>query len=185
MFVAHGLLTAADRLRATRFSSLGYGLVGVVVLGFLAWGFRDTRQILNPVTIIADQDDLQALAWINANTPEDARFYINVLPWQTGIYRGEDGGWWILPLTGRQTLVPPAMYILGETSFVQQTNDWAGRAAQLTGCTVELEDLLKDAHLDYLYVRSDRGNLSPTALADCPFLEEVIAFDNVEIFRIR
>jgi hypothetical protein len=185
LFVAHGLLTAADRLRDTRFSSLGYALVGVVVLGFLAWGFRDTRQILNPVTIIADQADLQALAWINANTPEDARFYINVLPWQTGIYRGEDGGWWILPLTGRQTLVPPSMYILGETSFVQQTNDWAGRAAQLTGCTAELEGLLEDAHLDYLYVRADRGNLSPTALADCPFLVRVIAFGTVEIFRVR
>ena len=185
LLVADGLFSAADRLREGRMQPIGFALVGAVVLGLLTWGIRETRQILNPVTILADQADLQALAWIEANTPEDARFYINVTLWQTSTYRGVDGGWWILPLTGRQTLVPPSMYILGEPSFVQQTNDWAGRAAQQTGCTPELQGLLKDAKLDYMYVRADRGGLTPAALAECPYLETVFAFEGVQIFRVR
>ncbi len=182
---AHGLVTAAERLHDTRFRTVGNGLVGAVLLGLLAWGLRETRQILNPVTIIVDQADLQALAWIEANTPEEARFYINGTLWQTGVYRGVDGGWWIMPLTGRQTMIPPSMYILGETSFVNQTNDWAGRAVQLTGCTAELQGLLEDARLDYVYARGDRGGLTPAGLADCPFLEKVRVFAPVEIFHVR
>jgi hypothetical protein len=185
LLFADGLFTAADRLRESRLWPIGSLLVGAVVLGLLTWGIRDTRQILNPVTILADQADLQALAWIEANTPEDSRFYINVTLWQTGTYRGVDGGWWILPLTGRQTLVPPSMYILGEPSFVQQTNDWAGQAIQLDGCSAELQGLLQEANLDYVYVRADRGNLTPGVLAECPFLEMVFAFKSVQIFRLR
>ncbi len=185
LLVANALFAAADRLRGRGLQPAGLVLVGVVLAGFLAWGLRDTRQILNPVTIIADAADRQALRWIEANTPADARFYINVTPWQSGIYRGVDGGWWILPLTGRGTLVPPSMYILGEPSFLQQVNDWAGRATQLTTCTPELQELLQDARLNYIYARADRGNLVPAALAGCPYLEPVYARDGVEIFHVR
>ena len=63
--------------------------------------------------LIASQDDLQAIHWLDENLPADAPVLtsstdLNVLP--TDQYQGSaggDAGTWITPLTGRPVVIMP------------------------------------------------------------------------------
>ena len=184
LFIADGLTVAWDWLAGKELGKAAGLGTGLVLVGLLAWGLWDTRVITNPVTLIADQADIRALEWIEQNTPTDARFFISAIHWQNGAYRGVDGGWWVLPLTGRQTLVPPAMYILGERSYALQINNWGERAAQLQGCTTEMWALFEEAELDYVYVKDGVGSLQAFQLDACPGLEKIYSGEGVTIYRI-
>ncbi|HKR66935.1 MAG TPA: hypothetical protein VJZ00_24625, partial [Thermoanaerobaculia bacterium] len=66
--------------------------------------------IVNPVTVLATAADRDALEWIHANTPRDARFAVGVQPWIGGSYIGNDGGYWIPIVAERASLLPPGLY---------------------------------------------------------------------------
>ncbi|NJO05360.1 MAG: hypothetical protein HC876_07460, partial [Chloroflexaceae bacterium] len=51
---------------------------------------------------------MTALEWIEQNTAPTSQFLINTTGWFSHVDRGTDGGWWITPLTGRSTSLPPA-----------------------------------------------------------------------------
>jgi hypothetical protein len=161
------------------------GLVLLALLGALSgWGIWETRSIINPVTVIATPADARALDWVRVNTPQDARFYINSAHWLSGIYRGIDGGYWLLPYTGRQSLIPPVFYTWASPEQVAQINDWAKRSAELTGCTPEFWQLAREAQLTHVYLRDGAGNLQPSHLAECPRLQPVYQDQGVYIYAI-
>jgi hypothetical protein len=146
------------------------------------WGLRDTRDLINPVTILARAPDLEAIRWIEDHTPPQARFYINVVLWQYGHFRGVDGGWWITPLTGRSTLIPPALYAFGPAEYAQKVDALGRAAAGLQGCTPGLENLLREARLEYVYLGLNPGTLRPEQLQDCEFLQAVYQQGGVSIY---
>ncbi len=185
LLAADGLITALERLKGNCSAMLARLAAIAAVLALVIWGVAQTRQIINPQTIIARPADLEAIRWVDANLPPDARFLINVAPWQNGMYRGLDGGWWLLPLTGRQTLVPPTMYLLGDPAYVSQINAWAEQAARLNGCTPEFWDLVRAARLTHVYLGPNGGALKPADLEGCANLEVVYARDGVTIYEIQ
>ncbi len=163
--------------------------IGLTVFGLAAgllvtWGIKETRNILNPATIIATPADRQALDWVRDHTPLSARFYINSVRWQGQTYRGVDGGYWLLPYTGRGGLVPPAAYFWGDSQFVQQINQWADRSQKIKGCTPDFWNLVRAADLTHVYVSKGRGSLQPEMLAQCPRLRQVYQQEGVFIFEI-
>ena len=164
---------------------ISIGLPMAVVLGLCLWGLDETKNILNPATILVDQADVQALDWIPAHLPQDARFYINVTPWQFGVYRGVDGGWWILPLTGRWVLLPPVVYSWGTKAYYQQIDDWAARANAIQGCDKNFWGLVSDAHLTYVYLHQGSGALQPDKLTGCQGVTPVYQKDGVFIYSIQ
>jgi hypothetical protein len=149
-----------------------------------AWGIAQTGDILNPSTIFADQADLKAIHWIQDNTATSARFFVNTTPWQGVSYRGVDGGWWILSLTGRQMLLPPVVYAWGTKEYVQRITDLAQRASQVNGCTAEFWALVKEDNLDYAYLHVGQGSLHPDQLQGCPGVKDVYQSDEVWIFQL-
>ena len=161
------------------------GIPSVILIGLCLWGLVETQDILNPATILVDRADSQALAWIPDHVPQDARFFINVTPWQFGIYRGVDGGWWILPLTGRWVLLPPVIYSWGSKQYVQQINDWASQATTIKGCDVQFWKLVRDANLTYAYLHQGSGTLQPDGLKECTGVEPVYQKDGVTIYTIH
>lgn len=177
-------VTLASRLGKANLAWVGVVPVWVSFGLLLVWGLRETGAIINPSTVLADSADLQALHWIETNTPPQARFFINVTPWQYGLYRGVDGGWWITPITGRQTLLPPVLYSAGDPDYVEQVNALAERAAGLQDCGQEFWDLVREAGLTHLYLRQGRGSLSPSSLPACPGLEPIYAQEGVFLFEI-
>jgi hypothetical protein len=164
---------------------LGVPAAGLALGLLCLWGLRETGNIVNPVTVIATQSDKLALEWVGQNLPADARFYINTTPWQGGIYRGVDGGWWMLPLTGRQTLLPPVVYAWGTPDYVAQVNDWASQASHITGCTAEFWQLVQSSGVDYIYLHSGVGALQPSGLTSCPGIQPVYQVEGVYIYKIQ
>ena len=151
----------------------------------LVWGVRETRSILNNATVIANKADLQALEWVRANTPADARFYINTAAWLGSTNRGVDGGYWLLPFAGRFSLVPPALYVLQSSDKVRQINDWAEQAKGIKGCNAEFWTIVSQARLTHVYVRQGRGSLQADALDQCPRLRLLYREAGISIYEIE
>jgi hypothetical protein len=150
----------------------------------MVWGAIQTHQPINPRTLLADSADVEALAWVQKNTPETARFFINTTLWQTGSYRGVDGGYWLPVLAGRQTELPPAVYGYGSVDSIQWINDLAKQASRITACDTALWSLVDQAELTHVYLRAGRGSLQPSALAQCPGVLPVFARNGVYIYEV-
>lgn len=171
-----------------RWAWLRVGLQGALLLaalGLTGWGAWSTRDVLNPSTIFTDAADVQALNWVAENTPEDARFLFNTTIWMGEMYRGVDGGYWIQPVTGRGTILPPVLYTYGAPDYIAQINDWSARASRLTGCDEDFWSLVQDAKINFVYIHEGQGSLQPAALVNCPQLVQVYRRDRVYIYEIN
>jgi hypothetical protein len=157
----------------------------LVVLGWTAWGFTQTREIVNPSTILVTPADLQALEWVRENTPEDARFFINTTHWMGNIYRGTDGGGWLLPYTGRWALVPTVFYGYSpDNAWAGELRNWGQAASQVTACTDEFWALVEEAELDWVYLRTGTGSLQPGGLNGCEMITKVYENSEVLIYHL-
>jgi hypothetical protein len=175
-------------LARLRLAWLRLTLQGVLTLALLAltgWGAWNTRDVLNPVTIFTDAADVEAITWVESNTPKDARFLINTALWMGSIYRGVDGGYWLQPAAGRDTLLPPVFYAYGSKEYVEKINNWAERASRLTACDADFWSLVEEAGATFLYVHQGQGNLQPDSLVNCPGLVPVYRRDGVYIYEIN
>jgi len=179
----YALVSLIDRLPA-RAGVWKRALAALLALIAGAAGMYFTRNVVNPVTRLADQADLQALDWIQVSTPADARFLINTTYWQDGWYRGVDGGAWILTRTGRRVIQPPPFFAFGDEDYVRQVTDQAKRASQLTGCDQAFWDLVREAGITHVYVHDGRGSLTARALRRCGGLIPVYAVDGVSLFEV-
>jgi hypothetical protein len=130
-------------------------------------------------------DDLAALEWIKENNPEDARFFINTAYWQNNTYRGVDGGGWLLPYTGRWSVVPTVFYGFSpDKKLVRQTRDWGEEAFNLSACSSAFWTLIKETDVDWIYLREGAGSLQPQALSECAGIYERYANHLVRIYQI-
>jgi hypothetical protein len=180
------LLVSASQALGRRVKPwLGQAALLLAAGGLLVWGAIQTAAIVNPDTVLADQADLQALAWVRQNTPAEARFFINTVLWQTASYRGVDGGYWLPVLAGRWALLPPAMYGWGSRDEIQQVNRLAKAASQVTTCNSAFWALVQEFRLTHIYVKEGRGSLPPAALASCVGLQRVYSAGGVEIWQIK
>jgi hypothetical protein len=182
--LSDGSFSLANRLGRARLAWIGVIPVWASFGLLLIWGLRETGAIINPSTVLAESADLQALQWIDRHTTPQARFFINVTPWQYGLYRGVDGGWWIMPLTGRETVLPPALYSAGDPDYIRQVNTLAGQAASLQDCGEEFGEFLQASGTTHLYLGSRFGPLRPEGLLSCPLVRQVYAQGGVFIYQV-
>jgi hypothetical protein len=155
-----------------------------LLLALLIWGLKETRFIIKPETILAGADDRQAIRWIEEHTPAGARFLIRPVPWEWGLYRGLDGGYWITSLTGRWTSLPPIFYGFGSRELINTINQRAKQTLEVDGCGPALGELTRSLAITYVYTREGDGPLSPRTLAGCPGLEPAYQGGRVYLFKI-
>lgn len=163
---------------------VGTVCLGLLVCAAIGWGAWNTRDVINASTVLVNQADLEAAAWIKENTPTDARFFINTMLWMNETYRGVDGGYWLALLTGRSVLVPPALYTQGEKASVEQITRQARAAAQVTTCDEAFWNLVGDAALTNVYIREGVGSLQPAGLEACPGVEPIYRRHGVFIYTV-
>ncbi|MBI4927653.1 MAG: hypothetical protein HY835_07795 [Anaerolineae bacterium] len=164
---------------------IGRSALALTILLLLLLGWKENRDIINPVTVIATPADLQALQWVRDNTPADARFYINAVAWQGNIYRGMDGGYWIMPFAGRFTSIPPVLYVYMSPDEVAAINRMADQSQKITGCTPDFWQIVSDLNLTHVYVRQATGSLQPAALDECPRLTNIYRDNGIAIYEIQ
>jgi len=157
-------------------------LIGTVLSVGGAW---QNARAVNPETILATRSDLEALEWIKTHTPEDARFFVNTTNWGFDVYRGVDGGGWILPITGRWSLAPTIFYpMVADRDFVRSVTELGMRASTITDCGDDFWLLVNDASLDYLYIKEGVGGLQPDDLISCDGVDQLINIEDVHIYLI-
>ena len=185
LLVSDFFISAWDRFSSGRFPRFGPALIVIAIACLVLWGGFDMRSILNPTTLLAGEADLKAVRWVQTHTPPGANFFINVTPWQYSTYRGVDGGWWIMPVAGRNTLLPPVLYDMGNQEYVDRVNAFARTASQVKSCTSQFWDLVHSAGLTYVYLKEGSGSLQPGGLANCPGLSLIYDQDGVYIYQIE
>jgi len=184
MLIADAFVTPLDAQSHAWFRWLARGTLAAALFSLLVWGVRETKDVVNPVTVLAHAEEVNALGWIEAHTSEDANFFINVTYWQAGAYRGVDGGWWIMPVTGRRTFLPPVLYGFDAREDVLAINALAERAAQFADCSADFRAFLHENTLTYVYLGPSQGPLRPETLAGCAGLNVVYQLDGVTIYAV-
>ncbi|HEY6842565.1 MAG TPA: hypothetical protein VI391_00220, partial [Thermoanaerobaculia bacterium] len=140
------------------------------------YGVLTMRHIVSPVTVLADADDAAAMDWIRTSTPPTACFAVNAMPWMEEAFIGMDGGYWIPIVTGRSTILPPALYA------------WSVPAAEVSrinrAITMWNGFVLPDAPVTFAYTNRLRDNGRWQTIARIPSARLVYARGNVSIFAI-
>jgi hypothetical protein len=185
MMVSELFISAVDWSPIEKFRLLQPVAVLIIFGALVGWGIWGTRSVINSATVLATKADLEAINWIEANLPPDARFLINATPWQYGSFRGVDGGWWITPLTGRFTSLPNGLYGMGDSDYVEQVNAIATQLSQVKGCSPEFWELVQEESLTYIYLTKDMGSVQPDQLEGCSGIELIYKDQGVYIYRIE
>lgn len=146
-------------------------------------GARRVISLINPVTLLFRAADRPAMEWIQANLPSDAELLINPFLWGYGVYAGQDGGYWITPMTGRRTLPPPALYGLGDAAQFQRISQASRNALEAGKDPQRLYDLLQQQGIRYIYLGARGGAISPQALQQSKLFRVLYVQDGVWIFE--
>ncbi len=159
-------------------------VLAVLLVGYVSYlGATQLVPILNPVTILSRQADLPAMGWIERNIPAGETVVINPFNWGYGLYAGNDGGYWISPLTGRPTLPPPVLYGLGPEA--SQISELSLQILQLAPEPIKLWEFLHTHALHYVYIGARGGVLSPEKLASSGLFTALYQQDGVWIFVVK
>ncbi len=149
------------------------------------WGAWGMVSIVNPVTVLATAEDLQAMEWIRANTASDAVFLINARLWQLGTYTGTDGGYWIRRLTGRGTLLPELPYVYGTPQAVRHINEMAQVVSEIEDASDHrLRGILAEEQVTHVYLGAKGGPLNPQMFVDSAGFRPVYNTGAVWIFEV-
>jgi hypothetical protein len=171
----------------SRVSGLGSRFAGALLLAFVAlWGAWNLRSVVNPATVFATPADAKAIAWAAEHTPADARFLINATKWLPGVERGADGGWWLLPLTGRWTSTPPAIFTYAAPDDVRAIQQRSQIVADFRpGQERAIYDLIDREQITHVYLGAQPGLLKSALFANPPGFETIYNEDGVIILAVH
>jgi hypothetical protein len=184
ILAAGGFVALADALDRRWPALRARFFFGGIALACCLVGLWQTRTIVNPATVFADSDDRQAVEWVSRNTPTDSVFLINVAPWQNGLYRGVDGGWWLLPLALRRTLLPPMLYSFAPREYIDQVDLLAASIDEMKGCTPDFWSVVRAQGVTHVYITQGIGSIQPGDLETCTGIEEIYRIGKVRIYRV-
>lgn len=140
---------------------------GLLLSGAL--GAVDLVGIVNPSCILATAADVEAIRWVERYTPADATFLINPRYWQYGTYAGSDGGYWLLPLAGRRTSLPPTLYQHGPPKDAAHINRLAERLERQPPAEAgEVRRIMLEEGLTHVFIGALGGPLHYEVLVGDP-----------------
>jgi len=162
-----------------------YGSSALVISIFALIGAKSILPILNPTTMLFRQADRPAMTWIDQNIPQDETILINPFAWGYGLYAGNDGGFWIVPMAGRRTMPPPVLYGLSNyPEHVQEISDTCRKVLDLAKKPTELHDYLLAQDIHYIYIGARGGALSPKALNTSDLYKTLYNFEDTWVFQL-
>lgn len=180
------LFWLSDRLGVIlRAHGLTEAIVVALIFCFILSGVSTNSSAVNPQTVLVNQGDLRALDWINEHLPTNARFFVNTTAWGYGVSRGVDGGAWILPYTGRGSIVPTIYYPFSmEKQSRKELMAVGEQAAKISSCDDQFWALVTEQALDYAFLTERAGNLQPNAMENCAGAIKLYQVDGVSVWRL-
>lgn len=184
--VAQWLVRLGRQTAVGRGALVLLALVAGVGLGALAlFGFRQQVGIVNEQTILAETADLDALAWIAANLPEEALIAVNSWRWHGSTWAAGDGGAWIVPLTGRRTTTPPIDHIYNPDLFAQVRDFNEAASTRETWASPEAAAWLREQGVSHVYVGARGGFFDPAALMRNPAIVPLYDMNGTWVFAVN
>jgi hypothetical protein len=161
-------------------------LMGALIIALAFVGARHLIPILNPVTLLFREADRPAMFWIQENIPIDATVLINPFAWGYGLYAGNDGGFWITPITGRNTIPPPVLYGLSNApANIEQINQLSQNVIESSQDIFKLYNLLQAQGIQYVYIGRRGGVLTPKKMQESGLFESLYAENGVWIYKTK
>ncbi len=154
-------------------------LIGIII-SFM--GAQKLLSSLNPSTYLFRKADKSAIEWIKNNIPEDEIIVINPTGWGYGLYMGNDGGFWISPLTNHATIPPNVLYGMNKTDY-QITNQFVEELLPIGEDADQIYKLLKEHGFRYIYIGQKGGVLSPQTLNESPNFKLHYHKENTWVFE--
>jgi NADH:ubiquinone oxidoreductase subunit 6 (subunit J) len=161
--------------------------VVLLLVGFALalMGSRSLLSILNPITFLIREADKPALIWVQENLPSDETILINPFHWNTGVYAGQDGGYWITPMTGHKSIPPPVLYDLGDQQEKNRINQICRQVIDQGKDPENLYTLMQSQNIRYVYLGARGGVLSPGTLQRSPLFRLLYNHGGVWIFKLQ
>ncbi len=159
---------------------------GFVALGFAAAIFGAQRLLptLNPITFLAREADFPAIDWIEENIPTGDTILINPTVWGYGLYMGNDGGYWISPLSEHLTMPPPVLYGLGTAPEITRINQIIEQVIANGNDAEALWEILQEQNINYVFNGVQGGEISPMALSDSRLFEVRYQANGTWLFEV-
>jgi hypothetical protein len=161
-------------------------LAVLLILALLAVRAQVFQGVVNTGTTLADADDLRAISWVAEATPADARFVVNTRGWQPEVARGDDGGWWLLPLAARQVSTPPVIHNYGPDDYraaVKEQTDWLRSHPE--PAPEEVAAFMRRYGYGYAYATPEGPQLRSDQLRASPLFDPLFEAGRVTIFKLR
>ena len=156
-----------------------------MLISYVAFtGAKQLLPIINPVTILSRNADITAIHWISEHIPANETLVINPFLWGYGNYAGNDGGYWISPLTANPTIPPPVLYGLGSEEMRIHINTLSQEIINHGANADELWRLLRNNDIHYIYVGSRGGAISATSLAQNSHFTAIYHENSTWIFEL-
>lgn len=175
-------------------------LVGVTLVIVVSAGWGATLRLKDvdfSSSTMVTRADQQAAAWIEANTPPDARFLINGFFPNPEAVVGSDGGWWLPLLAHRQTTLPPLLYI-SEQGPQPDYRTWINQVYATINAhgvsSPETLAILREHGVSHVYIGQEQGRvgyngadqmIGPEILLASPYFRQVYHQDHVWIFALQ
>ena len=140
------------------------GLVAVSGL----YGVNQQVNVLNDDTILVWPDDLALLERAEQILPADTLVAVNGWLWLPPVnWAGLDGGYWLLPLTGRSSTMPPIGYGLDD-AYRDWVNGVNAEMAEMDWTRSEAADYLSSQGITHVFIGGRGGTFKPENLASNP-----------------
>lgn len=165
--------------------AIRYFLASIALIILSAIAIPKMLPLLNPITMLVREDDLEGMSWINANIPQDEKILIQPFLWGYGLYSGSDGGTWIPALAKRVTVPPPALFALTASPIeIKAINTIAQRTLEYRNNPNELANWMNLNNLHYLYLGGRGGDISPFVLSQSNNFTLIFHHNSVFIFQL-
>ncbi len=142
--------------------------LAALLLAVALWTADGMLTVVNPVTVLATQDDVAAAAWIRDNTPPTARFLVNSRPWQEGAYAATDGGGWLSILADRATTLPPVSYAYSSSVSLLDRVTRTQKAVSEATSADALGPAISAEGATHIYIGAKGGSLKPEMFLNKP-----------------
>ncbi len=144
---------------------LTHGCLTAAVVWSGLFGVRQMIDMVSPETVLFRPDDMPVIEWAEANLPADALVAVNAWTWLgEANWAGSDGGYWLLPLTGLQTTMPPIGYGLTAENR-QLVNDFNRQLAEVDDWSApDSLALLQSRGVTHVLIGARGGPLRPESL---------------------
>lgn len=166
----------------TRWQFIGRFIIpsSLIILAIL--GAKEQLPSLNSTTFLTRIADIEAIQWID-NHIEEGAFLLNPTGWGYGLYMGEDGGYWIAPMTLNKTIPPPVIYGLGTRETKEEINLIVNSVIENQNNPDRIWEIMRDSGSQYLYIGKGGGILKPTLFLKNPKFETIYNQQGVWIFK--